>query len=84
MRDTLAALFAKHTKAELYQAAIEHLLFVAPLYTVADIRADEQLASRGYFVDADQGERGPGRLGGTVGPAVGHAADDDATSAPRR
>jgi crotonobetainyl-CoA:carnitine CoA-transferase CaiB-like acyl-CoA transferase len=59
VRDTLAALFAGHTKAELYQAAIEHLLLLAPLYTVADIRADEQLASRDYFVNADQGDRGP-------------------------
>jgi benzylsuccinate CoA-transferase BbsF subunit len=32
---------------------------MAPLYTVADIRADEQLAFREYFVDVDQGERGP-------------------------
>ena len=59
LRETLAALFARHTKAELYQAAIDHLLFVAPLHTVADIRDDEQLAARGYFVDADQGVRGP-------------------------
>ena len=59
VRDTLAALFARHTKAELYQAALDQLLLLAPLYTVADIRADEQLAFREYFVDVDQGERGP-------------------------
>src|SRR5262249_37069019 len=60
VRDTFSALFAGHTKAELYQAALDHLLLVAPLYTVADIRADEQLAFRRFFVDVDQGgERGP-------------------------
>jgi len=59
VRDTFSALFARHTKAELYRAALDHLLLLAPLYTVADIRADEQLAFRQYFVDVDQGERGP-------------------------
>ena len=59
VRGTLEALFARHTKAELYQAALDHLLLLAPVNTVADIRADEQLAAREYFVDADQGERGP-------------------------
>ena len=68
VRDTMAALFARHTKAELYQAALDHLLLVAPLYTVADIRADEQLAFREYFVDVDQGERGRWRGRGR-GPA---------------
>lgn len=58
IRETFTALFARHTKAELYQAALDHLLLLAPLYTVADIRADEQLAFREYFVDVDQGERG--------------------------
>ncbi len=58
IRDTVEALFARHTKAELYQAALDHLLLVAPVNTVADIRADEQLAAREYFVPVDQGERG--------------------------
>jgi crotonobetainyl-CoA:carnitine CoA-transferase CaiB-like acyl-CoA transferase len=59
VRDTIEGLFARHTKAELYQAALDHLLLVAPVNTVADIRADEQLAARDYFVPAEQGERGP-------------------------
>ena len=58
VRDTFERLFAKHTKAELYEAALEHLLLLAPVNTVADIRADAQLAARGYFVPVDQGERG--------------------------
>lgn len=59
VRGTIEDLFALHTKAELYQAALDHSLLVAPVNTVADIRADVQLAAREYFVTADQGERGP-------------------------
>ncbi len=55
---TLTDLFALHTKAELYQAALEQLLLVAPVYNVADLRADEQLAAREYFVDVEHGSRG--------------------------
>jgi benzylsuccinate CoA-transferase BbsF subunit len=58
IRETLERLFALHTKAELYQAALDRLLLLAPIYTMADIRADEQLAARDYFVPVDQGERG--------------------------
>ena len=55
---TLSRLFALHTKAELYQAAIDHLLLVAPICDVTDLRADIQLRARGYFVEAHQGVRG--------------------------
>jgi crotonobetainyl-CoA:carnitine CoA-transferase CaiB-like acyl-CoA transferase len=58
IRETLERLFVLHTKAELYQAALDHLLLLAPIYTMADIRADEQLAARDYFVPVDQGVRG--------------------------
>ncbi len=58
VRATLERLFARHTKAELYQAALDHGLLLAPVNTVADIRVDEQLAAREYFVEVDQGERG--------------------------
>ncbi|MFM7534935.1 MAG: CaiB/BaiF CoA transferase family protein [Acidimicrobiales bacterium] len=65
--DTLTRLFARHTKAELYQAALDHLLLVAPVNTVADLRVDEQLTARGYFVpvDVDAGV-GAGPAWGTV------------------
>jgi crotonobetainyl-CoA:carnitine CoA-transferase CaiB-like acyl-CoA transferase len=53
--DTLTRLFARHTKAELYQAALDHLLLVAPVNTVADLRVDEQLTARGYFVPVEMG-----------------------------
>ena len=49
--ETMGALFAKHTKAELYSAALEHLLLVAPVNTVADLRVDEQLLARQAFVE---------------------------------
>ena len=52
---TLEALFARHTKAELYQAALDHSLLVAPIYTVADLRLDEQLVAREAFVDVELG-----------------------------
>jgi crotonobetainyl-CoA:carnitine CoA-transferase CaiB-like acyl-CoA transferase len=66
---TLAALFAKHTKAELYDAALEHLLLLAPVCTVADLRVDEQLAAREYFVPIDHGvEGGSDRIVATAGP----------------
>lgn len=55
---TMEALFARHTKAELYQAALEQLLLVAPVSTVADLRHDAQLEARQYFVPVDQGDRG--------------------------
>lgn len=48
--NAVGALFARHTKAELYQVAIEQLMLMAPITTLADLRADEQLADRGYFV----------------------------------
>jgi crotonobetainyl-CoA:carnitine CoA-transferase CaiB-like acyl-CoA transferase len=46
------------TKEEAYDAALRYRFLLAPLSTVADIRADIQLAARGYFVPVDHGERG--------------------------
>ncbi|MFT3855622.1 MAG: CoA transferase [Ilumatobacteraceae bacterium] len=94
VRNTLAALFARHTKAELYRAALDHLLLVAPLYTVADVRGDEQLAFREYFVDVDQGERGTVAWAGpwahlsatplTTTRRAPHVGEHDAIALPRR
>ena len=84
VRDTLAALFARHTKAELYQAALDQLLLLAPLYTVADIRADEQLAFREYFVDADQDGRGPVAWAGPWAHLSATPLTHDAPGAARR
>ncbi len=51
--DTLAAYMKRHTKAELYRDALQHRLLLAPVNTAKDLRADEQLADRGYFVEVD-------------------------------
>jgi crotonobetainyl-CoA:carnitine CoA-transferase CaiB-like acyl-CoA transferase len=37
------------TKAELYRAAVEHLLLLAPVNTVVDLREDLQLAARDFW-----------------------------------
>ena len=42
-------------RSELYTMALEHLLFLAPINTVADLRLDEQLAVRRYWQPVDQG-----------------------------
>lgn len=45
--------FATRTKEELYDEALRRRFLLAPVNTVADIRADAQLAARGYFVPVD-------------------------------
>ncbi len=40
---------ASKTKAELFAAALERGLRMAPICTIADVLASEQLAARGYF-----------------------------------
>jgi benzylsuccinate CoA-transferase BbsF subunit len=70
--DALARFFVRYTKETLYAEALRRGILLAPVNTVADIRADEQLAFREYFRPVDQGELGtiaqPGpwaRLSGT-------------------
>lgn len=60
------------TMARAYDAALQYRFLLAPNNSVAEIRQDEQLAAREYFVPVDHGERGsviyPGpwvKLGGT-------------------
>ncbi|HVM53800.1 MAG TPA: CoA transferase [Acidimicrobiales bacterium] len=56
--DVIGAFFLTRTKDELYAEALRRRFLLAPVNTVADIRADEQLAAREYFVPVDHGERG--------------------------
>lgn len=56
--DLIDAFFAKRTKAELYAEALARRFLLAPVNTVADIRADEQLAARDFWVDVEHPERG--------------------------
>jgi crotonobetainyl-CoA:carnitine CoA-transferase CaiB-like acyl-CoA transferase len=55
--DIIDGFFLKRTKAELYAEALERRFLLAPVNTVADIRADEQLAAREFFVPVDHPER---------------------------
>ena len=77
VRDTLAALFARHTKAELYQAALDHLLLRG-----AAVHRRRHPRRRAAGLPRVLRRRRPGRartggVGRAVGPLVGHAADDD-------
>jgi crotonobetainyl-CoA:carnitine CoA-transferase CaiB-like acyl-CoA transferase len=45
--------FSRHTKDELYEGALKRRLLLAPVNTIADIRADAQLEFRGYFQALD-------------------------------
>ena len=56
--ETVGRFTALHTKAELYALALEHRLLLGPLYTAADLRADPQLAARGFFTTVDWGALG--------------------------
>lgn len=59
IESTVEAVFASRTKAELYRTAIDKLLLLAPVNTIADIRRDEQLAAREQWqtVEAADGTR---------------------------
>ncbi|HEX4979090.1 MAG TPA: CoA transferase, partial [Acidimicrobiales bacterium] len=55
--DIIDGFFLKRTKAELYAEALQRRFLLAPVNTVADIRVDEQLAAREFFVEVDHPER---------------------------
>jgi crotonobetainyl-CoA:carnitine CoA-transferase CaiB-like acyl-CoA transferase len=47
--DVVAAFAAMRTKAELYRAALERGLLIAPVEDMGDLAHDPQLAARGFF-----------------------------------
>ena len=49
VKQVVAACTASKTKAELLQAALDRSLLIAPIATLRDVVASEQLAARGYF-----------------------------------
>ena len=55
--DIIDGFFLKRTKAELYAEALQRRFLLAPVNTVADIRVDEQLAAREFWVEVDHPER---------------------------
>jgi crotonobetainyl-CoA:carnitine CoA-transferase CaiB-like acyl-CoA transferase len=59
-----AAFFATKTMSELYRAACERNLMLAPINTAREITASAQLAERGFFVDVEHPGRGSLRLPG--------------------
>jgi benzylsuccinate CoA-transferase BbsE subunit len=53
-----SAFLASHTKAELFDAAAERGIMLAPVQTVKDLAESPQLAALGYFVDVEHLELG--------------------------
>jgi len=70
--------FRTKTMAELYRAACERNLMLAPINTAREITASEQLAARGFFVDVDDPARGRLRYPGAF--AITTSSDPDATA----
>ena len=58
MKAAFAAFFATKSKAELYRAALERKLMLAPVNDPPAILASEQLAARSFFVDVDYAHLG--------------------------
>jgi crotonobetainyl-CoA:carnitine CoA-transferase CaiB-like acyl-CoA transferase len=59
-----ADFFATKTMSELFGAACERSLMLAPIYTARDITASPQLAAREFFVEVDAGGRREARVPG--------------------
>lgn len=52
----LSVFFLKHTKQELFFGAIERQIILFPVYTVAEIAEDQQLAARQFWVEVEHPE----------------------------
>ena len=52
--EAVAAFTLARTKAELYGAALERGLLIAPVDDMGDLAEDRQLAARGFFVPVDE------------------------------
>jgi benzylsuccinate CoA-transferase BbsE subunit len=69
------AFFMTRTMSELYRAACERNLMLAPINTAREITASAQLASRGFFVDVDDAGRGrlryPGAFARSTATPIG-------------
>jgi crotonobetainyl-CoA:carnitine CoA-transferase CaiB-like acyl-CoA transferase len=50
LEDRVQRFFSTMTKSEIYAAALERRILLAPVATAADIANDEQLKARSYFV----------------------------------
>jgi crotonobetainyl-CoA:carnitine CoA-transferase CaiB-like acyl-CoA transferase len=56
IQDILADFFLVKTKAELFEAAIEHGILLIPVNDVTEVMESPQLASRNFFVDVEHPE----------------------------
>ena len=72
------AFFMTKTMSELYRAACERNLMLAPINTAREITASAQLAERGFFVDVEHPGRGALRLPGSFARTT--SRDPDATA----
>ena len=54
VKEAVAACTASKTKAELFTAAMERRLLLAPITTTRDILESEQFRARGYLVDVER------------------------------
>ena len=70
--------FLTRTMTELFRAACDRNLMLAPANTAREIVASEQLAARRFFVDVEHPGRGPLRLPGAF--AVSTSTDPDGTA----
>jgi crotonobetainyl-CoA:carnitine CoA-transferase CaiB-like acyl-CoA transferase len=70
-----AEFFATKPMSELYAAACQRSLMLAPIYTAREITASEQLAAREFFVELDDAGRGrlryPGAFARSNKTAIG-------------
>ena len=72
------AFFASRTMTELFAAAVERNLMLAPANTAREIAASEQLAFREFFVDVEHPGRGKLRFPGAFAKIT--STDPDATA----
>lgn len=75
LESAFAAFFESRTMAELYAAAVERRLMLAPCQNAAATLADPQLRARGLFVPVSTGPFGHGRMEvpGTFARTTDHA-----------
>jgi benzylsuccinate CoA-transferase BbsE subunit len=69
------AFFASKTMTELFAAAVERNLMLAPANTAREIAASEQLAFREFFVEVDHPGRGRLRFPGAFAKITSSAPD---------
>ncbi len=56
--ESVAKLFLKHTKAELYEEAIKRRILFCPVTTIADVLQDPQLSVRDFWQEVEHPELG--------------------------